>query len=135
MLRCTALLALIALSTAATAQTGAPATPSLKASATVRGDLVRIGDLVENAGAAALIPIFRAPNLGETGSVPAASVLAALLPHHLITVDPRGLTEVSVTRASRAITRQEMEARIAGTLANQYGLGEPKNLSVVFDRD
>jgi flagella basal body P-ring formation protein FlgA len=136
MFRLTALFALIALSTAAAAQTGgAPATPALKASVTVKGELVRIGDLVENAGAAAFIPIFRAPNLGETGSVPAASILTALLPHHLVTVDARGLSEVSVTRASRAITRQEIEGRIAGTLTGQYGLGDPKNLSIIFDRD
>jgi flagella basal body P-ring formation protein FlgA len=134
--RLTTLLALIALCMPAAAQTrGPPATPALKASATVKGDLVRIGDLVDNAGTAAEIPIFRAPSIGETGSVPAASVLAAILPHNLITVDARGLTEVTVTRASRAITRQEIEARIAGSLTGQYGLGDPKNLNIVFDRD
>ena len=136
MLRFTTLIALITLYTPAAAQAnGAPATPSLKASVTVKGELVRIGDLVDNAGAAADIPIFRAPNIGETGSVSAASVLAAILPHNLITVDARGLTDFTVTRASRAITRQEIEARIAGSLTGQYGLGDPKKLSIVLDRD
>ena len=32
--------------------------------------LVRIGDLVENAGAAADVAVFRAPDLGQTGAVP-----------------------------------------------------------------
>ena len=41
-------------------------------------EVVRIGDLVENAGAAANIAIFRAPDLGETGSVPVARVIEAL---------------------------------------------------------
>src|SRR5690348_17761139 len=35
--------------------------PTLKAEATVIGDVVRIGDLVENAGEAAEVGIFRAP--------------------------------------------------------------------------
>lgn len=136
MLRSTTLFALIALCIPAAAQTGsAPATPTLKAEVTVKGELVRIGDLVDNAGAAADIPIFRAPNLGETGTVPVTSVLAAILPHNLITVDARGLTDITVTRASRAITRQEIEVRIASTLAGQYGLGDPRNLNIVFDRD
>jgi flagellar basal body P-ring formation protein FlgA len=136
MLRSTTLLTLIALSTPAAAQTSSPpATPRLKAEVTVKGELVRIGDLVDNAGAAADIPIFRAPNLGETGTVPAASVLAAILPHSLVTVDARGLTDITVTRASRTITRQEIDVRLAAALTGQYGLSEPKNLNIVFDRD
>src|SRR5690348_17840295 len=41
--------------------------PTLKAEATVIGDVVRIGDLVENAGEAADVAIFRAPDIGQTG--------------------------------------------------------------------
>src|SRR4029077_2667360 len=54
--------------------------PTLKAEATVFGDLVRIGDLVENAGEAAEVTIFRAPNIGQTGTVPASRVLEDVLP-------------------------------------------------------
>ena len=43
--------------------------PRLKAAATVVGDVVRIGDLIDHAGAAANVPIFRSPGLGETGRV------------------------------------------------------------------
>ena len=38
----------------------------------ITGDIVRIGDLVENAGIVAEVPIFRAPDLGQTGTVSAA---------------------------------------------------------------
>ena len=51
----------------------APVHPKLKAEATVNGDLVRIGDLVANAGIIADVPIFRAPDLGATGMVSAES--------------------------------------------------------------
>ena len=43
------------------------ATPALRASVTVTGDLVRIGDIIDNAGSAAQIAIYRAPDLGTTG--------------------------------------------------------------------
>ena len=42
--------------------------PTLKAEAMVSSEIVRIGDLVENAGAVADIPIFRAPDLGQSGA-------------------------------------------------------------------
>src|SRR5258708_32717250 len=111
------------------------ARPTLKASATVMGELVRIGDLVENAGAVADVPIFRAPDLGQTGSVPIASVLDAVRGHHILGLDSRGLSEVVVTRAARTITVKDVEARILRALAGKYGLPDSINLAVVFDND
>jgi flagella basal body P-ring formation protein FlgA len=132
------LVALIAPAVPATAQ-GLDAQPSagptLKAAATVTGDIVRIGDLVENAGAVADVPIFRAPDLGQTGSVPVASVLEAVRGHHIIGLDTRGLSEVAVTRAARTITAKDVEARVLLALAGKYGLPESSNLAVVFDND
>ena len=60
----------------AVAQDKAPA-PRLKELVAVSSEIVRIGDLVENAGAASGIPVFRAPDLGHTGSVPAARCSAS----------------------------------------------------------
>ena len=109
--------------------------PSLKAAATVTGDIVRIGDLIDNAGAVADVPIFRAPDLGQTGSVPVASVLAAIQGHHLVGLDSRGLSEVAVTRAARTVTAKDVEARILLALAGKYGLPDSSNLAVVFDNE
>jgi flagellar basal body P-ring formation protein FlgA len=109
--------------------------PYLRSAATVMGDIVRIGDLVENAGAVAEVPIFRAPDLGQTGSVPVASVLEAVRGHHIIGLDTRGLSEVAVTRAARAITAKDVEARILLALAGKYGLPDSSNLAVVFDNE
>jgi flagella basal body P-ring formation protein FlgA len=107
--------------------------PTLKASVTVMGDIVRIGDLIEHAGAVAEVPIFRAPDLGQTGSVPVASVIDAVRGHHIIGLDSRGLSEVAVTRAARTITAKDIEARILLALAGKYGLPDSSNLAVVFD--
>ncbi len=82
----------VALGGAAAAQTpSAPAAPALKASVTVSGDIVTIGDLVENAGPVADVPIFRAPDLGTTGAVATDRILDAIRPHQLIGIDTHGL--------------------------------------------
>ena len=116
----------------APAQTAAPA---LRANVTVIGDIVRIGDLVEHAGAVAEVPIFRAPDLGTRGAVPTERVVEAIRPHQLIDIDTRGITEVVVTRASRAINAKEISTCIAKALESQYGLGAARNITVEFDRD
>jgi flagellar basal body P-ring formation protein FlgA len=111
------------------------APPTLRANVTVTGDIVRIGDLVDNAGSFGTTPIYRAPDLGTTGTLPIAQVLAALRTHQVIGVDTRDLKEVTVTRAARAIERQEIEQAVARTLERRNGLGEAANLTVNFDRD
>jgi flagella basal body P-ring formation protein FlgA len=114
---------------------GADQAPTLKASATVTGEIVRIGDLVEHAGAVADVPIFRSPDLGQTGSVPVERVLDAVLQHHIIGLDTRGLAEVEVTRASRTITVKDVQAQILRALGGKYGLPDTSNLTVVLDSD
>ena len=111
------------------------ATPALRASVTVTGDLVRIGDIIDNAGSAAQIAIYRAPDLGTTGSLPVTQVLNALRSHQVIGVDTRDLKEISVTRLARTLEGKEIEQQIAHTLERKNGLGEAANLNLTFDRD
>jgi len=122
---------------AATQITGAipPAAPALRREVTVSSELVRIGDLVDNAGVSARVPIFRAPDLGQTGTVSAARILEAVRPHGLPVVLTGGISEVAVTRASRVISLKDIESRIADVLAGQSGLGPAKSLAVTIDRD
>jgi flagella basal body P-ring formation protein FlgA len=107
--------------------------PALKRQATVTGEIVRIGDLVENAGAMAEVAIFRAPDLGQTGSVPASRVVDAVRSHQMLELDLRGLGEVRVTRASRAVGIKDIEARLVEAIATQYGLLDTGNLAASFD--
>ena len=120
---------------AAAQYTGSIPYARLKASVTVSGEIVRIGDLVENAGTAGNTPIFRAPDLGQTGAVPARQILDAVRPHGLIAVDLRGLSEVSVTRASRVIASDDVEARLVHALTGRFNLGAPENLKLTYDRE
>jgi flagellar basal body P-ring formation protein FlgA len=120
------------LAATAAAQTAAPA---LREHVTVTSDVVRIGDLVENAGAVADVPIFRSPDLGTTGSVATERIVEAIRPHQLVDIDTRGLAEVVVTRLSRAITVEDISTRIAQVLSEQCGLGDARNVAVNFDHD
>src|SRR5947209_4791962 len=107
----------------------------LKAQASVAADIVRIGDLIENAGVAANSPIFRAPDLGQTGAVSSRAVLDAVRPYGLTAVDTRGLEEVSVTRMSRVISIDDIEARIVQALTARYRVGKAEDLKLSFDRE
>ena len=82
------------------------AAPVLRANVTVESDVVRIGDVIDNAGTSAQIAIYRAPDLGTTGSLPTAQVIAALQAHQVIGVDTRDIKAVSVTRLSRTARGQ-----------------------------
>ena len=55
------------------------ASPVLRAQVTVESDIVRVGDVIENAGTAAQIAIYRSPDLGTTGSLPTGCRPALLM--------------------------------------------------------
>ncbi len=132
MIRTFACAALLLLGGASIAQ-AAPVHPKLKPAATVTGNLVRIGDLVENAGVVADVPIFRAPDLGTTGSVSAEAVVEAVRAHALKGLDTAGLSEVSVTRAARSFKPEDIENCIARALAAKFALGAAKDIALSFD--
>src|SRR5512146_2090592 len=137
------LIAFLALGTAAVAQPlpavaqplpAVTTRPVLKGHAIVTGDIVHIGDLVDNAGIIASQPIFRAPDLGMTGTVPAEAVVEAVRAHALVGLDTSGLTEVTVTRAARLIPAKAVEDEVARALSEQYQLGAAKDITINFDR-
>ena len=111
------------------------AAPVLRANVNVASDVVRIGDVVDNAGSAAQIAIYRAPDLGTTGSLSTAQVLGALRAHQVIGVDTRDLKTISVTRLARTLDSKDIEFQVARALERRNGLGEAANLSLTFDRD
>jgi flagella basal body P-ring formation protein FlgA len=130
--------ALLAAGTAASpAQTRdeALAAPVLRANVNVANDVVRIGDVVDNAGNAAQIAIYRAPDLGTTGSLPTAQLLAVLRAHQVIGVDTKDLKAISVTRLARTLDAKDIELQVARALERRNGLGDAANLSLSFDRD
>jgi flagella basal body P-ring formation protein FlgA len=111
------------------------APPTLRANVTVASDIVRVGDLVDNAGIAGATAVYRAPDLGTTGTLPVTAVLAILRSHQVIGVDARDLKEITVTRLARTIEARELELSVARALERRHGLGEAANLNITLDRD
>ena len=111
------------------------AVPSMKAEASVASELVRIGDLIDNAGPAASIPVFHAPDLGSTGTIQTHRVIEAARTNGIVVFDTRGLNEVVIVRATRTIPLNELERAVAEAAVRQLGLGAAKDISVSFDRD
>ena len=134
----TALIALTALVVSANAQVAGKSTPprpALKPEAIVTGDIVRIGDLIENAGIVSSVPIFRAPDLGHTGTISADSVLEAVRSHALIGLDTDGIREIVVRRASRIIQATDVEDVVAQALSTRFDLGPSKDIVVNLSRE
>jgi flagella basal body P-ring formation protein FlgA len=111
------------------------AVPVLRANVTVTGDVVRIGDVIDNAGSFGQIAIYRAPDLGTTGSLPTAQVIAALRAHEVIGVDTKHIKEVTVTRLARNVDAKDIQDAVAHAIEHRGGLGDAANLSLTFDRD
>jgi flagellar basal body P-ring formation protein FlgA len=126
--------ALLALALPAQAADDVIATPTLRASVTVTSDVVRVGDLIDNAGSAALIAVYRSPDLGTTGALPVAQVLSVLRAKQVIGVMTGDIKEVQVTRLARTLVNKDLENAVASALERRFGLGDAANISVTFDR-
>ncbi|HVV92274.1 MAG TPA: flagellar basal body P-ring formation chaperone FlgA [Hyphomicrobiales bacterium] len=99
------------------------------------GPVVRLGDLVEGAGSLGEVPLFRSPDLGYTGPVTAADVVAAGEAAGLAEIDTAGLAVIEVTRASRLLAADDLVPLVQGRLATAAGLSDPSALQVNFDAD
>lgn len=130
-----AALLIAAPSTALAQEQDAIAVPVLRAEVTVESDVVRIGDMVDNAGPAAQIAIYRSPDLGTTGTLPTAQVINALQAHQVIGVDTKDIKSVSVTRLARILDAKDIQSQVAQALEHRSGLGDAANLNLTFDRD
>ncbi|QIP08774.1 flagellar basal body P-ring formation chaperone FlgA [Bradyrhizobium symbiodeficiens] len=126
--------ALLALALPAAAADDFIASPTLRASVTVTSDVVRVGDLIDNAGSAALIPVYRSPDLGTTGTLTVGQVLSVLRAKQVIGVMTGDLKEVQVTRLARTLANKDLEAAVASALERRFGLGDAANINVTFDR-
>ncbi|HEV7261024.1 MAG TPA: flagellar basal body P-ring formation chaperone FlgA [Bosea sp. (in: a-proteobacteria)] len=113
-----------------TAQPAAPQAPrrlQLRTELSLARDLVGFGDLITGLGAeAAATPAFRAPALGETGTIQVARIVEAAQAAGIIRsaseLESNGSAQVVVTRAARRITASDIEAAVKTGLQERYGI-------------
>ncbi len=107
--------------------------PTLKAEVAVTSDLVRIGDILSNAGEHAGQPIFRAPELGSSGTIQVHRVMEALRAHGILVFDTKNLTEVLITRESRTVSLNDLSRAVAEAAGKRYEFSNIADLTVTFD--
>jgi flagella basal body P-ring formation protein FlgA len=110
-------------------------TPRLKAEVVVTDEIVRLGDLIENAGSVADRAVFRSPDVGTTGQVEAWRVVDIARQAGLSRVDAQGLRAIKVSRAGQEIRSEDIRALVLAALASRQPGLSVATTDVVFDRD
>lgn len=93
----------------------------LRSHVVVKGDVVTLGDLFENAGEKAGIAVFRAPAFGGHGTIQADRVASAATSNGLDWRAEGFMPPVQVSRASREITPHEIATAIEESLKARHG--------------
>jgi flagella basal body P-ring formation protein FlgA len=107
--------------------------PVLKGDVVVSAEILTLGDLVEGIGSeSAATPLFRAPALGQTGTIQAQRIFEAAHRLGLPGIETGGRMQVVVTRAARRIGTPDIEAAVKRALETQHGV-EGHALAINFD--
>jgi flagella basal body P-ring formation protein FlgA len=99
----------------------------LRSELTLTRDLVSFGDLITGLSPeAAATPAFRAPALGETGTIQVARIVEAARAAGIIRaaseIESDGAAQVVVSRAARRIMAADIEAAVKTGLQERYGV-------------
>lgn len=107
--------------------------PTLRADITAARDILTLGDLVSGlpVGVASQ-PAFRAPSLGETGTIQASRILEAVRAQGVDGVVDGGAGQVVVTRSARRIAMPDIEAAVRVALEERYSV-DARTLNLVLD--
>ena len=122
----------VALSVAAPAAQAADP-PALRGDITALRDVLTLGDLVDRVPERlAGTPLFRAPALGQTGTIQTKRIAAAAEALGVGPVETGGRMQVGITRAARHVGSSEIEAAIRTVLAKDHGM-DPAATGIAFD--
>jgi flagella basal body P-ring formation protein FlgA len=117
----------------AQARTVAPLLPTLRTDVTVTRDILTLGDLVANLPArVAEQPAFRAPGLGDTGTIQTHRISEAMRAQGVDVLADGGAAQVVVTRSARRIGMPEIETALRKAVEERHGV-DVRTLSVTLD--
>ncbi len=109
------------------------AQPQLRSDVTVTAAIVTVGDMFDNAGLEAEIPLFRAPAPGTAGTVDLAAVEAAATRAGFSGYATGGLAGVRVARAAATVDEATLVRLIADDLRSRGILGTAMVADTRFD--
>jgi flagella basal body P-ring formation protein FlgA len=102
----------------------------IRTEATVSGEIIRLGNLVEGLEQGADIPLFRAPAPGTRGTIRVERVLSAARELGITNIDFGDFRTVHINRPARTIARADMAQAVSKAMAAR---GNVNNLDVVLD--
>ena len=108
--------------------------PTLRTSVSVHSDLVTIGDFFEGAGTLAQTAIFRAPDLGKSGTVAAAKVVAAARAAGLYDADAGGVVSVNVSHEGHEVGQDDLTRMIVEAALRQSPVADGAELQIALDQ-
>jgi flagella basal body P-ring formation protein FlgA len=125
--------ALLAAALLALPHLAAAGTLVLRPEVRVEAETVTLADLVEGASSAATArALFRAPALGESGTIQVSRVVDAAQALGISGIDTGGRAQVVVSRAARRIGAADIEAALKPLLAERHGV-EQAATTIVLD--
>lgn len=105
----------------------------LRGDVVAHGDVLTLGDLVDGlSGPESSSPLFRAPALGEAGTIQARRIVEAATGLGLSRIETDGRAQITVTRAARRVGTPEIEAAVKRGLEAQNQV-DTRALSILFD--
>lgn len=108
--------------------------PVLRSEVATLSEVVTVGDFYDNAGAAAGVPLFRSPDLGTSGAVPAADVAARARDAGLLLAGTDGLSSVVVQRRAEPYDAERLKAMTKAALSARDASLTPDDLEISFYR-
>jgi flagella basal body P-ring formation protein FlgA len=128
----TLLIAALSLTMAALASTSSKAKdrPVLRSQVMTLSEIVTVGDFYSNAGAVATVPLFRSPDMGTSGNVPASTVAKRARDAGLTAAGTDGLRTVVVHRGATKLNRHQLENLIRMDFAKRNASFDETTLDI-----
>ncbi|QFT31272.1 flagellar basal body P-ring biosynthesis protein FlgA [Labrenzia sp. THAF82] len=104
--------------------------PVLRSQVMTLSEIVTVGDFYSNAGLLASKPLFRSPDMGTSGNVPAQQVADRARAAGLQNAGTDGLRTVVVHRGATTLNRDQLSGLVRSALAARVAGIDPKNLEI-----
>lgn len=106
--------------------------PVLRSEVHTLSDIVTVGDFFTGAGEHADVPLFRSPDLGTSGTVPADLVVKRARAAGLLAAQMDGLRSVVVHRRAEVFDDERLKPMIQAALAGRDAGVLPADLAITF---